>query len=118
MFLQENKITGMKKFESTKSVVSRKQNLTSLNVEKLKGVLSYFSYLHTNGEISDKAFETLVSYACSIFIENEVEIVVQDTLERKFIQFLSSKFSTSAEEIEDLEASIYSLDVSRFIRSK
>ena len=53
------------------------QEFTALNVEKLKAVLSYFSQLHANEEINDKTLEILVRHACSIFIENQVEIVVQ-----------------------------------------
>ncbi|ARV60812.1 hypothetical protein BZZ01_21280 [Nostocales cyanobacterium HT-58-2] len=117
MFLREDK-TEMSKIDSIKSTVSSKHDLASLNVEKLKSVLSYFSYLHSNGEISDKAFEALVRYACSIFLENEVEVIIQETLERKFMQFLSSKFSTSPVEIEDLEAAFSSFNVSRLMRSK
>ncbi|MEM6401632.1 MAG: hypothetical protein AAF757_15580 [Cyanobacteria bacterium P01_D01_bin.116] len=83
----------MNKFELNRKITYDRQKFTALNVEKLKGVLSYFSYLHANGEISDKAFEALVSYACSIFIENQVEHIVQETLERKLMTFLSSKFA-------------------------
>ncbi|MFQ4142805.1 hypothetical protein [Chlorogloeopsis sp. ULAP02] len=106
------------KFPQNKDDVSNPHILTRLNVEKLKGVLSYFSYLHNNGEISDRAFETLVRYACSIFIENEVEAKIKGTLERKLMQFLYSKFSDSTEDIEDIETAIYSLDMSRLIRSR
>ncbi|WP_026735659.1 hypothetical protein [Fischerella sp. PCC 9605] len=106
------------KNDSSKISIASNRNLTRLNVEKLKGVLSYFSYLHKSGEISDKAFEALVRYACSIFIENEVELRIQDALEEKILKFLTSKLYTSTEEIEDMETAIYSLDVSRLIRSK
>lgn len=116
MYFKKNK-REMSKFDSIKDTVSSKNYLTSLNVEKLKSVLSYFSYLQSTGEISDKAFETLVSYACSIFIENEVEAKVQQVLDRKFMQFFHSKFYR-AEEFEDLETAIASWDISRLIRSK
>ncbi len=78
---------------SKQSSLFNRQEFTGLNLEKLKRSLSYFSYLHKNEEISDKAFETLVRYACNIFLENEVEILVQEALERKLIQFFRSKFS-------------------------
>lgn len=108
----------MKNFELSRKITSNRQKLTALNVEKLKGILSYFSSLHVNGEISDKAFEALVRHACSIFIENEVEIVVQQTLERKFVAFLRSKFITSAEDIQEIESAIYSLNISDKVRSR
>ncbi|MGI2902036.1 MULTISPECIES: hypothetical protein [Tolypothrichaceae] len=117
MFLQNKEITGISNLALKKSASLNRAKFTSLNVEKLKGVLSYFSYLRANGEISDKAFESLVHYACSIFIENEVEEIVQETLERKLMQFVRSKFS-STDEAYDIEKVIYGLDISRLIRSR
>lgn len=108
----------MNKFKLSRKISSNRQQLTNLNVEKLKGVISYFSYLNVNGEISDKAFDALVRYACSIFIENEVEILVQETLEEKFMTFLHSKFANSVEDVEDIESAIYSLDKSGMMRNK
>lgn len=105
----------MNRFYFGKVKSSNRRDFTRLNVEKLKGVLSYFSYLHKNGEISDKAFEFLVRHACAIFIENEVEVVVKDALEEKLMTFLFSKFAGST---EDIESSIYSLDISRMMRSR
>ncbi|MBD6618602.1 hypothetical protein FNW02_22930 [Komarekiella sp. 'clone 1'] len=96
----------------------KRATFTTLNVEKLKGVLSYFSYLHANGEISDKAFENLVCYACSIFIENEVEEIVQETLERKLVQFLQTKLSLIDEDNSDIEQISYALKAARLIRSR
>ena len=105
----------MNKFDFSRGTSSSRQDFTRLNVEKLKGILSYFSYLHTNGEISDKAFQALVRHACAIFIENEVEIIVKEALEEKLIKFLRSKFADSA---EDIESAIYSLDISQIMRSR
>lgn len=104
-------------FEFNRKATNNIYKLTNSNLEKFKSVLSYFSYLHVNG-VSDKAFEALVRHACSIFLENEVEIIIQETLERKFIKFFHSKFAASAEEIEDIESAIYLLDVSRKIKSR
>ncbi|BAY83113.1 hypothetical protein NIES267_25990 [Calothrix parasitica NIES-267] len=108
----------MNKFELSRERTFNRQAVTNLNVKKLKAAISYFSYLNANGEISDKAFDALVRYACSIFIENEVEILVQETLEEKFIKFLRSKFMDSVEEAEDIESVIYSLEKSRIMRNK
>ncbi|MBH8573270.1 hypothetical protein I8752_09615 [Nostocaceae cyanobacterium CENA369] len=117
MFSPAKKVINIK-FDRLKAISSKQYSFTSLNVEKLKGALSYFSHLHTTGEISDKAFETLVNHACSIFIENEVEFRVNEVIERKVIQFLNSKFSVPTEEIEDTEAAIYSLELSRIMRNQ
>ncbi|MEO1430981.1 MAG: hypothetical protein AAFV71_18345 [Cyanobacteria bacterium J06633_8] len=105
----------MTSFEFSRKTTSNRKELAVLNADNLKGVLSYFSYLYANGEISDKALEALVRHACSIFIENEVEIIFQETLERKFMTFLRSKFAGSE---EDIESAIYSLDVFRNNRSR
>ncbi len=119
MFLQDREIAGISNLPLKKSSSFNRAKFTSLNVEKLKSVLSYFSYLRANGEISDKAFESLVHYACSIFIENEVEEIIQETLDRKLTQFLHSKFSLLVDEqASDIEKIIYGLDTSQLIRSK
>ncbi|MGB3650301.1 MAG: hypothetical protein WBA41_03705 [Rivularia sp. (in: cyanobacteria)] len=86
----------MNKFEFSRKITDNKQEFTALNVEKLKGVLSYFSSLHENGEINDKTLEVLIRYAYSMFVENQVEILVEETLERKLMTFLRSKFKTSS----------------------
>ncbi|MGB6300900.1 MAG: hypothetical protein WBF90_32650 [Rivularia sp. (in: cyanobacteria)] len=83
----------MYKFESNIKATSNKQKLTALNEEKLNTVLCYFSQLYANREIDNKDFEILVRHACSIFIENQVEIVVEETLERKIMAFLSYKLA-------------------------
>lgn len=108
----------MNKFELSRKISFNRQEYTNINVEKLKVAISYFSYLNANGEISDKAFDALVRYACSIFIENEVEILVQETLEEKFRKFLRSKFTNSVEEVEDIESAIYLLEKSRIMRNE
>ena len=67
-------------------------------LKKLKIVISYFSYLNAKGEISEQAFKALVRYACSIFIENELESRVEEVLEKKSIRFLNTNFSFTLEE--------------------
>lgn len=108
----------MNRIENIKKAASNRQKLTYLNLEKFKGLLSYFSYLQANGEISDKAFEALVRHACSIFIENEVEIIVQETLEQKLTTFLASKLATSLEDLENIDSTIYSSSLSHRIGSR
>ncbi|MBD2776297.1 hypothetical protein [Iningainema tapete] len=112
MFLQKKGIAKISNLALKESTALKKANFTSLNVKKLKAVLSYFSYLRNNGEISDKAFENLVRYACSIFIENEVEEIVQEALELKLAQFLKSNFSFVDEEVYEME------NISRLMRSR
>jgi hypothetical protein len=49
-----------------------KQDYETVNEEALKGVLGYLKHLYMEGEISDKAYRVLVSYALSTFVENTV----------------------------------------------
>ncbi|MBD1920521.1 hypothetical protein H6F77_05390 [Microcoleus sp. FACHB-831] len=119
MLVQDKRNARIAKSASNKDLVLSRDNFTGLNVESLKGSLSYFSYLHAKGEISDKTFEYLVRYACSIFIENEVEERVQDALERKLMQFWRSKLCILLEsDISEMEASVYKADFSRILRSR
>lgn len=90
MFIQEGKLRGRTNIDRGLSTA----NFTNTNLKKLKIALSSFSYLNATGEISDRAFDALVKYACSIFIENEVEFMVQDALERKLMQFFYSRLSS------------------------
>lgn len=119
MFLENKRIAGIAKYAFSKHEALNQANFTALNVESLKGTLSYFSHSYSKGEISDKAFEALVRYACAIFIENEVEERVQEALEHKLTQFWNSKLSPALEEyISDREATVYKANLSRLLRSR
>ncbi len=82
------------------------------NLERLKIALSYLSELKLKGEISDKGFETLVKYACSLFLANEVEAKIESALERKLIKFFDSRFS------ETTQASFTDVDLSKLLAIK
>lgn len=92
MFLKDKKLTPISNSASSKDIKLANVDFSASNLARLQSQLSFFSYLNINGEISDQAFEALVRYACSIFIENEVEARVQNALEEKFIKFWESKF--------------------------
>ncbi|MBD2039291.1 hypothetical protein H6F56_01220 [Microcoleus sp. FACHB-672] len=97
-------------FYSEKGGYLEQNGFKASNLERLKIVISYFSYLNAKGEISDQALKALVRYACSIFIENEVESRVEAVLEQKLSQFWNTNFSSSLEdflsrEIEKSETS-------------
>lgn len=53
------------------------RNYEKANLEALKGILSYLKYLSSEGEISDKAYEVLVSQVLSTFVENAVSLKVE-----------------------------------------
>lgn len=66
-------------------------NLSSL--VQLKKIIAYFSYLNNQGEISDKAFNALIKYAFAAFVENQIEIIIQEKLEPKILTFFEDKIS-------------------------
>lgn len=94
MFLKDKKVTGILNSAPSKGVEFTNTDFPASNLVRLKRILSFFSYLNTKGEISDESCQALVRYACSIFIENEVEERVQAALEQRLIIFLQSKFSS------------------------
>lgn len=104
VFSLNRQAAGISNFPLREGGDLNRNELTASNLERLKIVISYFSYLNANGEISDKAFKALVRYACSIFIENEVESRVEEVLEQKLIRFLNTSFSSSLEEFISREA--------------
>ena len=119
MFLDNKRIAGIVKYAFTKHEALNQADFTALNVESLKGTLSYFSQLHSKGEISDQAFEALVRYACAIFIENEVEERVQEALEHKLTQFWNLKLSPALEEyISERGATVYRANISQLLKSQ
>jgi hypothetical protein len=90
MALKEQKIEGVVKSEDYISrLFSTPKTLEfrSLNAKNLKGLLSYLTYLYTEGEISEKAFEALVRHAYSIYVENEIEGRIQKMLKRDLLRF-------------------------------
>lgn len=97
MFLKSKQLTNVSNSSLREGVGFNDVGFSSSNMIRLKGILSYFSYLNINGEISDEAFEALVRYACSIFIENELEERVQFALEQKVMNFWESKFTYALE---------------------
>lgn len=95
MFLKDKKFTAISNSALSKDIELANVDFSASNLVRLQSQLSFFSYLNINGEISDQTFEALVRYACSIFIENEVEARVQNAFEQKFINFWESKFSSA-----------------------
>ncbi|MBW4435256.1 MAG: hypothetical protein KME28_26975 [Pelatocladus maniniholoensis HA4357-MV3] len=59
----------------------------AVNVEALKGILSYFKYLYAEGEISDKAYEALVSQALSTFVKNTISLKIETMFDEIDVTF-------------------------------
>lgn len=57
--------------------LSQKREYEAVNVEALKGIMSYLKYLYTEGEISDKAYKVLVAQVISTFAENTISLKIE-----------------------------------------
>jgi len=111
MLIQQSKAVKTK-YPIRKDTVLSRATLNRLNLERLKGALSYFSHLNATGEISDKSYEALVRYACTIFIETGIEEIVQNTLEQKLEKFLLSRNSRVDNLLSEQEKNSLKLDMS------
>jgi len=63
------------------------------NKGELSNTIAYLSHLYQNGEISEKAFESLVKHACLLFVEAEIERKLSTYLEQKLL-YLLEKFTS------------------------
>lgn len=111
MLIQQSKAVKTKYPIRNDTVFSR-ATLRRLNLERFKAALSYFSHLNATGEISDKSYEALVRYACSIFLETGIEEIVQNTLEQKLEFILVSKFSRVDNLLSEQEENSLKLNMS------
>ncbi len=55
----------------------QERDYEAANLEALKGIVSYLKYLYMEREISEKAYQALVSQALSNFVENSVRLKVE-----------------------------------------
>lgn len=55
----------------------QERDYEAVNVEALNGIISYLKYLYAKGEISDKAYQALVSQVISTFVENTIRLKVE-----------------------------------------
>ncbi|MGB3514388.1 MAG: hypothetical protein WBA93_35290 [Microcoleaceae cyanobacterium] len=63
-------------------------SLTQSRKSELRKVVIDLSNLYKTGEISERAFEKLIEYACQSFVEAEVERRLGGYLDQKLIQLL------------------------------
>jgi hypothetical protein len=117
MLIQPSKAVR-KKDPIKKDTALARANLTRWNIERFQVTLSYFSHLNATGEISDKSYEALVRYACAIFIETEIEEMVQNSLKQKIDFFLMSKNLRIDNLLSESKENSLNLDISRFLKSR
>ncbi|BAU12034.1 hypothetical protein LEP3755_25620 [Leptolyngbya sp. NIES-3755] len=60
---------------------SQRREYEAVNVEALKGILSYLKYLYTEDEISDEVYKILVSQVFSTFVENTISLRIESVFE-------------------------------------
>lgn len=72
------RLKGSGKSVSTRLVQEREYE--AVNMEALRGIVSYLQYLYSEGEISDKAYKALIAQALRTFVENSVQLKVERTL--------------------------------------
>jgi len=68
-------------FRRSKKLARSERDYEAVNLEALKGIVSYLNYLYTEGEISDKAYKALVSQVLSTFVENTIHLKVEQMLD-------------------------------------
>lgn len=91
MFVQAKKATHPERNTSSNrpmlsselAVNARQPRFNSLNVHSFKNMARYIQSLHEKGIISEELFLELLANACSIFVENEVERVLEDAFSSK-----------------------------------
>lgn len=64
-----------------------------LNTKRLKILVSYVSYLYSKGEISERAFKSIINHAYSSYLEvavnskiKMIELRLQERLEQYFLE--------------------------------
>jgi hypothetical protein len=59
--------------------------VVGLDINKLRQTIAYLARLYAEGEISEHTFEVSVNYACSLFIDQEVERRIQTLISEKLL---------------------------------
>ncbi|ACK66136.1 hypothetical protein PCC8801_2104 [Rippkaea orientalis PCC 8801] len=111
-------LTGQKNNVEYKLTQQRDRIKVRQNLVALKKALSDLSYLKANGEISDKTFNLLFRYACTSFVENQVEQLIQEALEEKLEQFWLEKVPLLGKYLSKIDEDSYNLDISKLLRSR
>jgi osmotically-inducible protein OsmY len=71
-------LARLKKTESLhRSISSQGRAYETINVEALNGVVSYLNYLYVEGEISDTAYQALMSQVLSTFVDNSIRLKLE-----------------------------------------
>lgn len=61
-----------------------KSRLYDANIENLKIVIEYLTHMKNTGKLNDKQFSDLITHACSIFVENEIDSAINKFLVKTF----------------------------------
>ena len=58
----------------------------SSNLKALKAMIAYLSKLRQARVLNDEEYKLLLNYACTLFVEQETKIKIEDVLEQKITQ--------------------------------
>ncbi len=82
MAMHAKTVAELKNIDKNPSKV-RSSEFSNPNTYSFKNMVKYISSLHEKGIVDDEGFTNLLLYACSIFIENEVNERFQKILANK-----------------------------------
>lgn len=69
--------------------ISKNLLFNSINNYSLKSMLKYLMSLKDNGTISQEQYQKLVELSCSIYLENKIEQLFNDNLEKMSLHFFN-----------------------------
>lgn len=69
--------------------INKKLLFNSINNSSLKSMLKYLMSLKDNGTISQEQYQNLVELSCSIYLENKIEQLFNDNLEKVGLYFFN-----------------------------
>ena len=90
--------------------LGQKANYYQQDLKLLKASIYYFYKLRNENKISNEVLNNLTRYSCAVFIENQIESTIQNTLEKNIAKFLGSELYLSDNEV-DFDA-LYSFEES------
>ncbi|MBF0472571.1 MAG: hypothetical protein HQK91_07395 [Nitrospirae bacterium] len=71
-------------FKDDVSLAEYQSGIESSNTSNLNKVLQYVTSLYKDKKLNDEQFSAALTYACSLFVENEVNLRVDKFLSKAF----------------------------------
>ena len=85
----QNEFFGLNKnlvgfFKNIRPSTPLKSRLYDANIENLKMVIEYLTHMKNTNKLNDKEFSDLITHACSVFVENEIDSAINKVLVKTF----------------------------------